>query len=285
MNDSGDKNNVFHVIQTESEKIRHDYQERIKELNCLNETSKIVHDNAIALEDKLAAIVDLLPPAWQYPEITHCRIIFKDKTYTTKDFSESKWRQAADLIVDENIIGSVDVFYSEEMPESDEGPFLKEERALINSIADELSNTIGTHDSQILYESTSALFASFMENSVDRFYILDDKLKIVSVNKAIIDNFEYDEETVSSIIGKTLGELFPEDRDSGIIDALVHTLETGEVSGGTWDYPTTNVDFTTFKISDGVGLIVKDITDIVGYQKRLEVLHKSSIQIIEGETV
>ena len=38
-------------------------------------------------------------------------------------------------------IGQVQVFYTEQRPEEQEGPFLKEERFLINSIADILSNS------------------------------------------------------------------------------------------------------------------------------------------------
>jgi len=42
------------------------------------------------LEDILQAILDLIPPAWQYPEITCARIIFNGYEFTTKNYKNSR---------------------------------------------------------------------------------------------------------------------------------------------------------------------------------------------------
>ena len=63
-------------VEKELEQVSHSLGERIKELNCLYSISKLRERTDFSLEDILQAIVDLIPPAWQYPEITCARIIF-----------------------------------------------------------------------------------------------------------------------------------------------------------------------------------------------------------------
>lgn len=50
-------------------------QERVKELTCLYGMSQIAKQIDISLEDLLYRIMELIPPAWQYPELTQTRII------------------------------------------------------------------------------------------------------------------------------------------------------------------------------------------------------------------
>ena len=41
-----------------------------------------------------------------------------------------------------NLVGVVEVFYTKQMPHADEGPFLKEERKLIETVAERIASTI-----------------------------------------------------------------------------------------------------------------------------------------------
>ena len=114
-------------------------RERVKELMCLYGIAKIVEQGSLPLEEILQGIVRLLPPAWLYPEIASAKIILDDLTYTTHEFQEGVHRQAADILVGGTQRGTVEVTYSEEKPELDEGPFLKEERNLIDAVSREIS--------------------------------------------------------------------------------------------------------------------------------------------------
>jgi len=120
----------------------HDLGERIKELNCLYNISHLVEKPNTSLEETLRETLDLVPLSWQYPEITCARLILEDQTFATHNFNETVWKQASDIIVHGEQIGALEVFYLEERPGSDEGPFLKEERSLINAIAGRLGKVI-----------------------------------------------------------------------------------------------------------------------------------------------
>jgi len=112
--------------------------ERTKELNCLYGLSSIIEEKDISKEEILRRMVELFPPAWQYPEITCARIIVDNQEYKTENFKKTKWKQASDISVDKEKVGSIEIHYLEEKPELDEGPFLKEERDLINAISERL---------------------------------------------------------------------------------------------------------------------------------------------------
>jgi len=129
-------------MEEERNRLLRDYGERIKELNCLYGISKVAEKTDAPLEEIMQGIVDLIPPAWQYPEVTCARIVFDEHEFQTDNFKETPWRQSASISLDGEKIGFVEVFYLEEMPESIEGLFLKEERHLINNIAERLSQII-----------------------------------------------------------------------------------------------------------------------------------------------
>ena len=122
--------------------ITHDLYERIKELNCLYGISRLVEKQDISLDDILYGVLSLIPPAWQYPEITHARIKLKSKEYFTVNFQQSGWVQSESIIVNGKPEGKIQVYYVEKRPYIFEGPFLKEERDLIHGIAERLGHII-----------------------------------------------------------------------------------------------------------------------------------------------
>ena len=128
---------------TELDKVELALRERIKELNCLYEISQLSERNLYSLDDLLQKLVNFLPHSWQYPEITCARILFKGKTYTSDKFKMTNWRQSSRIYMYHEPVGECSIFYLEECPPADEGPFLKEERALLDAVAEQIG-TIAT---------------------------------------------------------------------------------------------------------------------------------------------
>ncbi|MDO9537151.1 MAG: PEP/pyruvate-binding domain-containing protein, partial [Thermoplasmata archaeon] len=121
-------------------------QERIKELNCIYGISTLIQDQSLDVDETLTKSLILIKNAWQYPEITCVRIKTRTKTYSTDNFMETKWKQTASIAFRKNKIGDVEVFYLEEKPEISAGPFLIEERRLLNAVADLLSTYLEKQD-------------------------------------------------------------------------------------------------------------------------------------------
>ena len=131
-------------INPEYHRLLHEQQERLKELACINQTTYILKEGK-PIEETLQQIALLLPAAWQYPEYTNARIKFLDKIFETPEFQETTWKmiQEFNTIDDEN--GTIEIFYNKEFSIENEGPFLKEERDLIQNIASLITGYINSY--------------------------------------------------------------------------------------------------------------------------------------------
>ncbi len=129
--------------ETAPDKVEAALRERIKELNCLYGISQLAERHLYSLDSLLQELVNFLPYSWQYPEGASARILFKEKTYTSDRFKVTNWRQSSRIYMYHEAVGEVCICYLEENPPADEGPFLKEERALLDAVAEQIG-TIAT---------------------------------------------------------------------------------------------------------------------------------------------
>jgi len=128
----------FEKKEAGCKKLEHDLSERVKELECLYSISKLAVRPGITQNEIYQEVANLLPASWQYPEITCARIIINDKEFRTANYAESEWKQASSIKLNGVRVGAVEVNHLEARPDIAEGPFLKEERWLIDTIAEQL---------------------------------------------------------------------------------------------------------------------------------------------------
>jgi two-component system NtrC family sensor kinase len=114
-------------------------RERVKELTCLYGISRIAEKPGASIHEVLQDIVELLPPAWLHPESACARITLDGKSYKSRGFRRGVQSQKAEILVDGVRRGAIQMVYTSEKIELDEGPFLFEERNLIDTIAREIA--------------------------------------------------------------------------------------------------------------------------------------------------
>ncbi len=131
-------------VNTQS--IRHSLAERVKELAALHRTARLLQDTDRPFELLAREFVDGLPAAWQYPEIARARVRMLGGEWAGEGFRETPWMQSARVGGDTPEAGiELTVGYLEPCPEADEGPFLHEERELVDSLAEMLRLYVGHH--------------------------------------------------------------------------------------------------------------------------------------------
>ena len=179
---SGGKELVLNVIRdiTERKQKEHDIGKRIKELQCLYGISKIVDKPDVTLDKLYQEVANMLPPSWQYPENTCARIILDGKEYRTANFAVTQWKQSSNLLVRNKRIGTIEVFYLEEKPKMHEGPFLREERDLINGIARMVSETIERKQT----EQELKIKARLLDDATDAITVHDFDGNYIYLNEA-----------------------------------------------------------------------------------------------------
>jgi two-component system NtrC family sensor kinase len=113
-------------------------RERVKELTCLYGIAHVMQRPDMDVNAALQAIVELLPPAWQFPEIACAHIVLDDREFVTRRFRKSDLCQSAPLLVAGRQRGVVGVFYVPNGIVPEPVTFLEEERSLIDMVAREI---------------------------------------------------------------------------------------------------------------------------------------------------
>jgi len=265
-------------------KTNHDLQERIKELNCLYAISKIVENQSNTLEDILQGTVDILPNAWQYPEATCSRIVLRDRTFTSRKFTETLWNQNQPIFVRGDEVGRLDIYYLEEKPEKDEGPFLKEERNLINVLTERIGAIVGRMEAQKALRESEAHNKALLGAIPDLMFQIDNNGKMLSFHAG---KFVELEALFAALVGKNIFILSDEKKylprrileqvmthiRLAILTARTQIFEQHIHLGGMgWDF---EIRIVLLQANEVLG-IVQDITS----RKRLE---KEIIEISSRE--
>ena len=202
----------------------HDLGERVKELKCLHELSDLFQKQGDSPEKMLQRTLDLIPPSWQYPEVACARITFEGREFRTENFRETAWGQTSNIIVKGERIGTVEVFYLQEKPEADEGPFLKEERNLLNIIAERLGRNTERKQAEEALRETRDYLQNLIVYANAPIIVWDPQFRITQFNRT----FEsLTGRKASDIIGKSLELLFPPAMVENTMKSICKTL-TGE---------------------------------------------------------
>ncbi len=82
------------------------------------------------------------------------RIWFEGKEYTSLGFREGDWKQSQKFETIDDRKGEIEIFYLKEFPILDEGPFLTEERQLIDNLSSIISNYLSSQEARKILHKT-----------------------------------------------------------------------------------------------------------------------------------
>lgn len=137
--------------------------ERVKELSTLYRESYLADQQRATPEDYFVELVALLPLGWQYVNDACARLLISGQIYATPNFQETAWQQSSIIMAQGKQVGTVTVGYLSLHPTADEGPFLTEERSLINEIA----RRVGRYIERRQMETSHRFLAAIVEASDD----------------------------------------------------------------------------------------------------------------------
>ncbi|MFC1480961.1 PAS domain S-box protein [Candidatus Neomarinimicrobiota bacterium] len=190
--------------EEELARLLHDKGERVKELECIYGVAESVQTRD-TLEDIFRDVVKLIPSGWHYPGITRGKVVFEGIEYVSKPFTETEWKQSSEIIINGEPRGAIEVYYLEERPILDEGPFMTEERELVDAIAERLGR-VGERmqAEEALRESEERISTTL--RSIGDAVIATDAKGIVTLMNPVAEGFTGWEE--AEAIGKPLEDVF-----------------------------------------------------------------------------
>jgi PAS domain S-box-containing protein len=277
--------------EEELQKSMSELDERVKELNCLLEISRLIEKRELALDEILQGIADLIPPAWRYPDITCARIILNQNEFQTNNFAETPWHQTSDIIVHAVPSGKLMVCYLEERPPRDEGPFQKEERELLDAIAERLGRIVERRWAQEEVLKNEEKFRELMENMHSGVAVYeaaaggqDFVVKDLNRRGEKIENIDREK-----VIGRRVTDIFPGVKNSGLFDVLERVGRTGtpeHFAGGVYQNhrtpPSWRENYVYKLPSDEIVVVYQDVTKVKLGQKALEESEKRFRDLVEN---
>ena len=190
---------------TEQKRVEYKLAEDMKEQRALYALVKITERENITMDELYQEVVNILPNNWQYPETAGAKIAIGESEFCTKNFKESKWKQSAPLAVNGTIIGRIEVVYLKQKPKEDEGPFLKEERSLLEAIALRLGQIIQRKEMEQLIVTSELKYRRLFESAKDGILIIDaNSGQITDVNPFLANLLGFNRE---DFIDKSLWDL------------------------------------------------------------------------------
>ncbi|HAV92023.1 TPA: hypothetical protein DCW38_02445 [candidate division WOR-3 bacterium] len=114
-------------------------RERMKELTCLYEISKILQEPKVSIEESSERMIDLIIEAFQFPDIVMVRLEIDGKIYTSREFKVTPDKIFSDIITENAKRGILEVFHKAPFYKKDEVFFLDEEQTLINAITRQIA--------------------------------------------------------------------------------------------------------------------------------------------------
>jgi len=185
----------------------HELRERAKELRTLYSLTEIAGKKDISLDELYQELTDILPSSWQHEEIACARIVMGDREFRTANFAESPWLQSAPVRVHGVVIGAIEVSYLDERPEENEGPFLKEERRLIDALAERVGNITERMQAEQALRASEERFRTLFDEASDGIALADaDTGTLLDCNVALCRMIERDK---AELVGQPQSILHP----------------------------------------------------------------------------
>jgi PAS domain S-box-containing protein len=188
----------YHEI-TDKVVAQHQLKERAKELTTIFYTNEILKDDQQSAHDVFSKIVEVLREGWQYPEVCAARINFDKEEFRTGNYVPSDFSQVEQFNLIDGRLVMIEVVYLKEMPVEYEGPFLKEERDLIKTVAETIKIYFNKAIQQRSLVSSEANFRGSFEHAAIGMALVSPDGKFLKVNRALYDMLGYTEEELLSL--------------------------------------------------------------------------------------
>ena len=173
------------------------------------------------------------------------------------------------------------------------GGFQEEDQVLVETLGLHVGSALDRLNREnVLNETLDELAVSelrsrlFRESANDGFIMFDADMRLIEANDSWLQMTGFKREDV---IGKHALEIYPALKETGRYDAYLKVLETGE----SIEYRAIMsvigrdliLDASVFKAGDVLGLVTRDVTEQVKYQRRLEMLNEHASLLATQNTV
>jgi len=270
---------------------------RIREIRCLYDIASITGSTYLTLQQRLTEIVGLLPRAFQHPADAFARITLDKNEFKTANYLDTDRKISADIFVQGVKAGAVEVGYARAVPGSKNGLFSKEERLLLDALAERLGTVAEHRQTEQRIKEERDKTQRYLDLAGVIFVAMDASGTVTLINRKGCQVLGYEE---SEIIGRNWFENFiPARIKDSIKNVAQDVLAGSEKESEFFENPVLTksgeerlIAWHNTALKDDAGNIIvmlssgEDITEPKQYQELLQTISDSSplgIYILQDE--
>ena len=238
--------------------------------------SRLESSPGITLGEYLMELVAIVPGGWQYPEDACVCVTFRGQSYPTPNYRDTAWQLRSPIAIYDEPAGAVMVGYLSSHPTFDDGPFLAEERSLIDEIATRVRRFVERKEA----DEAQRQLAAIVESTENAIYSMTLDGVILTWNAAAERIFGY---SAHELVGQHISRFLTPAQiteEARLVDRLAMGYRVGQFEAKRRRSDGQQID-VTLAISPirnhagqiaGVSMIASDITE----RKQVEaILHES----------
>jgi len=177
------------------------------QLDCLYQISKRIERHDKCIEDMLKDIVGMLPQGLEHPESTCARITYRETEFETDNFGPSQWSLSEDICVNNERIGSIEVFNTGEV-NGEVSPFSGAEEKLFEVIASQVCDVVERDDALKSLKARLDFFQRLIDTVPNPIYYKDSQGRYQGFNLAfeLFTGWSREE-----LLGRTIFDVAPKE--------------------------------------------------------------------------
>jgi len=116
---------------------------QLKELSCINRVVGVLKENK-SIAETFQEVATMLPEFWQYPNFAVVRIHFDGVNYESPKFKVTPWRIQNQFSTIRRKLGYLEIYYTQEFLDADDGPFTYDEVNLLGIIVGKMTGFLNS---------------------------------------------------------------------------------------------------------------------------------------------
>ena len=163
-------------------------EERLKEFTLLVKFQQLAFEKEKDLFKSLSQLVKEIPFGWYWPEDAEARIQYGDLEFYSGEFENYEAKLEVIFETIDQVKGCIQVFYLKKLPESFQGPFLKEEVRLLSVLAQILTTKLNENILQKRIFQSEKRLSKIIDHSDSSYMLLDENFNVIYCNNHVVQN-------------------------------------------------------------------------------------------------
>jgi hypothetical protein len=209
------------TLKNQNAHTRETLQRNLREFRCLYSIANITGRPDKTLNERLSEVVDTLPRAFPKPGNICCRVSVNGEVFKTANFKDTGYLVSADINVKGKTGGKLDIGCLKTARKAGTGCFDKQDRRLINSVAEQLGSIIERRIMEDTLRESQEFLRSISNASPMAIYVMQgEKIKYTSRQFQTISGYSHEETLDTSLLA-----LVPDADKDVVRSSIAYTIE------------------------------------------------------------